>query len=187
MHAIHTETLGDYKLTIHYDPDPINWRKEGETLGTLFCKHRRYNLSDEGAEDAFTETDEGRKMRDDIFVAVPVYMYEHSGIQLRAGKPFSDPWDSGLVGVIYVTTERARAEYGDLTGEARVRCVQALTAEIEEYSKYISGEVYAYRVEGPNGVEETCGGFYGAYDGPDGALEAGRAALKGLHREEKTR
>lgn len=186
--ALHTEDISGYTLRIYPDPDPINWRNDGEPLGTLFCRHRRYNLGDKGAEDAFIETDEGkRELRADVFVALPVYLYDHGGISIRAGKPFSCPWDSGLVGVIYVTKNKARAEYGSLSDEVREKCVNALTAEVEAYDQYINGEVYGYRVESPDGdVEESCWGFYGDYKAPGGALEEGRAMAEALLKREQT-
>ena len=42
-------------------------------------------------------------------VYLPVYLYDHSGLVLQT-TPFSCPWDSGHVGIIYTTLEECRKE-----------------------------------------------------------------------------
>lgn len=35
-----------YKLTVEYDDDPINPRKDYDNFGHMICWHREYNLGD---------------------------------------------------------------------------------------------------------------------------------------------
>ena len=43
-------------------------------------------------------------------VVLPVYMYDHSGITINT-TGFSCPWDSGMVGIIYVSKEKIREKF----------------------------------------------------------------------------
>jgi hypothetical protein len=45
------------------------------------------------------------------YIILPLFLYDHSGITMRTG-PFGDPWDSGQVGVIHVSKDKAWAEWG---------------------------------------------------------------------------
>jgi hypothetical protein len=48
---------------------------------------------------------------DEHYVILPLYLYDHGGITMSTGS-FGDPWDSGQVGFIYVSKEKARKEFG---------------------------------------------------------------------------
>lgn len=77
---------------------------------------------------------------------VPVYMYEHGDICLSLG-PFSDPWDSGTLGVILWTKEEQEAYWGH-SSEARDPEVE-IRARFYTYNEYIQGEVYRVEVLDP--------------------------------------
>jgi hypothetical protein len=87
---------------------------------------------------------------------LPLYLYDHSGITMNTGG-FSCPWDSGQVGFIY-----ARKDYADKETPDPMKCLEG---EVKEYDQYISGEVYGFVIEDPEGHvdEESCWGFFG-YD-----------------------
>lgn len=96
---------------------------------------------------------------------LPVYCYEHSGMTIKTGA-FSDTWDSGQVGVIFCTKERARHEWGGKTGilnQKRVKQVYAcLESEVSVMDDYIRGAVYGYVLADEDENEiESCWGFYG--------------------------
>jgi hypothetical protein len=67
------------------------------------------------------------------------------------------------VGYIVVDKEKVRKEYEAqrLTPKIKQKVLSILNAEVEEYNKYITGEVYGYRII-ENGEEvDSCWGFYG--------------------------
>jgi hypothetical protein len=68
--------------------------------------------------------------------------------------PFSCPWDSGQVGFIYVTREKARKEMGwKRLNKARIaRVNEILQGEVKTYDQYLTGEVYWFRLY----QKETC-------------------------------
>jgi hypothetical protein len=92
---------------------------------------------------------------DSHYLWLPVYVLEHSGIALNT-TGFND-WDSGMVGVIVVSKEKAREEYGwkRLT-KSRIEIVmERLKGEVKEYSQYLEGDVYGFRVlEAPDHIIE---------------------------------
>lgn len=119
------------------------------------------------------------------FLWLPVYLYDHSGLTI-ATTPFSCPWDSGRLGYIYVSKKSAmanwkkksltaktgwKAEDGtDQTVEAAA--LRILQSEVDEYDSYISGEVYMYETQAPDGetIDSGCG-FTGSDTlSDDGAL-----------------
>lgn len=96
---------------------------------------------------------------------LPVYCYEHSGMTIKTG-PFGDPWDSGQVGVVFCTKERARHEWGGETGilnQKRVKQVYAcLESEVSVMDDYIRGAVYGYVLADEDENEiESCWMYYG--------------------------
>jgi hypothetical protein len=108
------------------------------------------------------------------YVILPLYLYDHSGITMSTGA-FSCPWDSGEVGFIYVSMERARQEFGGLnTGsgtaeEVRARAESYLKGEVETYDQYLTGDVWGYRIfetaseeDDEEGEElDSCWDFFG--------------------------
>lgn len=120
---------------------------------------------------------------------LPVFMYDHSGITISTG-PFSCPWDSGQVGIIYVTKktcEKHQIKFEDaeniLKGEIKV-LDQYLTGDVWSYIIYstedpdeeyetIYNEIVAHEDDLPDdrNHEDSCGGFFG-YDYCKESVEA---------------
>ena len=157
---IHRETLPNgFTVSIEHDTDPdspLNW----DNLGTLAILDRsRYNFGDETmTRDEIIQT----LNRPDV-LALPVYIYDHSGITINT-TGFSCPWDSGMIGVIYCTKDKARKEYSraNITKPLAERIRRTLRAEITTMDEYLTGQVYGYRIHDPEGQERaTCWGFYG--------------------------
>ena len=117
---------------------------------------------------------EVQRLRDlalDRYVRLPLYLYDHSGITIRT-RPFSDPWDSGQVGWIYVSMDQARANWpGCDDAEVRVSAEKVLQGEVKEYDQHLTGDVWGYAVEDEDGEElASCWGLFG--------LEYAREAAK---------
>lgn len=227
METIHTEILRGYKIEICIDHDPQNPRTEFDHLGKMLCAHSRYILGDDqfGSHPYMTAEQEITSMVYDEFfpdadvhedqyhqamldkcpiIWLPLYLYDHSGITMNT-TGFSCPWDSGQVGIIYVSLERAKTEWPkkmDETDEQwdhRIR--EYLKGEVEEYDNYLRGEVYGYRVYKPVEDEdgfmdeddedcweevESCWGFFGDYNTEGGCLEQARDAVPEDETNEET-
>lgn len=149
-----------------------NPRLEWDHVGTMVTGHRRYKLSEEeGGPDEWEAID-----NDEDKLSLPIYMMDHSGLSVRSAS-FGCPWDSGRVGVVYVTKEDAKASFGEDFEEAAMNCLEA---EIEELNQYLTGDVYWVRVTNPFGEEETLGCIYGS---DEAEQEANQMADAYVHQE----
>ncbi len=174
----------EYKgLTINVvtDSEPESPR-EWCNLGTMYCEHRRYSLGDDNAKDKLIEDIRnspkyraGWEDKYDFtygaglmkmaelcgFIILPLYLYDHSGITMNT-TGFSCPWDSGMVGFIYVTRDDALAELGvsRLTEKGRKRIEGMLRGEVATYDQFIRGEVYGWYVDDEDGNLYSCWGYF---------------------------
>lgn len=157
--------------------------REWDNLGTMVCWHNRYNLGDVQLGDRnfvkgkpyfydIDDLNEFLKENKDKLIVLPLYLYDHSGITMSTSNrryPFNDGWDSGCVGVIYVTYETIREEYGwkVITRARQEQIKEYLRNEVEVYDDYLTGNVYGYEVFCDNHDPEheesidSCWGFYG--------------------------
>lgn len=170
--SIETYTFHGYTIHILQDYDPMSPREWGN-LGTMACWHRRYDLGDiQPQDDPQTHLADVKPA-----LTLPLYLYDHSGITMRT-TPFSCPWDSGQVGVIYVTREKLLKEYGGkrLTKKVLEKATKVLVGEVETYDQYIRGDVYGFVIEDQDGEQvESVWGFFGM----ESAKEEAEAVVKG--------
>jgi len=151
------------------DTDPFSPR-ENCNLGTILYVSNRYVCGDECVSSE--RIAEVMRSKDKIWL--PVYAYVHSGVMLST-KPFSCPWDSGQLGCIYVSREDILEEWNvqHITENIREQVLSRLRSEIDEYSKFLNGEVYGFRILDDAGNEvDSCGGFYGREHAEEAAKEA---------------
>ena len=124
----------------------------------------------------------------ELYYIQPLYLYDHSGISISSGR-FSCPWDSGQVGVQYVSKAKAHKEWGthetELASEgytdeqgvyhpAQYKKGRPLTdedyykrmdAEVKDYDAYLTGDCWGFIIEDESGeVLESCWGFLGDSD-----------------------
>jgi hypothetical protein len=163
-----------HRLKIKQDTDAGNPRKEWDNLGTMYCEHRRYELGDKDAEDiaVYNYKTEQRETPLKGYTILPLFLYDHGGITMSTGR-FDCPWDSGCVGYIYISDEKARKEYGwkVITRKRRELLATYLKNEVKTYDQYLTGEVFGFIYESfailEDGTEESqddedsCWGFYG--------------------------
>lgn len=173
--ALQTLKYKDKKLEIFQDEQPDSPR-EWDNLGTMICSHDRYELGDVQIKtdfDTYLES-EGIK-KEDIVVTLPLFLIDHSGISMRT-RNFTDcdpqQWDSGQVGVIFVTKEKVQKEYSvtEITKETIEKATTILQGEVETYDQYLRGDIYYFVLNkitkcNLDGEHEefidSCHGFYG--------------------------
>lgn len=156
-------------LKILRDEDASNPRGIMDTLGTMACAHRRYDLGDVKSLASLEECEQGIP---EGSIKLPLFLLDHSGITMRAS-PFDCKWDSAQVGYIYATPEAIAKEYPATTLtrpalelEVRLR----LDQEVETYDAYLRGDVWGFVLENEDGEHiDSCWGFYG--DDKDGIRE----------------
>lgn len=93
-------------------------------------------------------------------VQYPVYGYIHSGVAFSLSD-FNDRWDSGVCGLIYVTYDEIKKEYGKVDESTIATVKNVLQSEIEVLNQYASGEVYGYCLYEYDEPLGGCWGFYG--------------------------
>src|SRR6056297_2374601 len=163
------KTNTNYTVKVIMDECPENPREAWDNLGTMVCFHSRYKLGDEdhgyNSRD-FSGWDElEREIISDHgdCVILPMYMYDHSGITVNT-TGFSSPWDSGQIGLIFISLKEARKAYSwkKVTKARRAHLELMLRSEVSLYDSYLQGEVYGYKVLDAEGEElDSCWGFYG--------------------------
>lgn len=149
--------VGKYIVKVVQDSDPSNPRTEWDNMTHMICFHRRYNLGDKH-DFSVEEIQEFIKGKDILWL--PLYLYDHSGITMST-KPFSCPWDSGQVGIIYIDKAEFRKELG-CKRVSKKKAYEIMESDVKVYDQYLTGEVYGFRVEDEDGdTVESCWGFFG--------------------------
>lgn len=165
-----------YFININIDETPRDPRSY-DNLGTMVCWHSRYVLGDKHDYSANHELlSDLAKMETlenyvgDIMkevkkhaVLLKLFLYDHySGIAISAS-PFDCKWNSSIVGYIYVTREKLKAEGLETKSDAEIE--EMLKSEIKAYDQFITGEVYGFQIEDKNGNEiDSCWGFFGDFE-----------------------
>lgn len=120
--------------------------REQDNLGIMVCFCNKYSLGDKTdlKSDDFKEWNEMKSyLVNEIQaeVILPLYLYDHSGIWMGTSTcyPFNNRWDAAQIGFIYVTKIRLLNKYGKCDQEAKNLARKVLSAEVDAYSRYISG------------------------------------------------
>lgn len=162
------------QIKIVQDQNPMNPRKEYEHLGTILYTSNHYLLGDEQVDsDRIKEV-----LEDEDLISLPVYAYIHGDVVLNT-TGFSCPWDSGQCGVIYISKAKALKEWNRkrMSLKLYTQMLDFLKSEVEEFSNYLSGEVYGYQIVDDEGeVIDDCWGYYGH----KWAEQAGQEALDAI-------
>ena len=180
VHHRETDPRSGLTLIVESDDDPVNPRTDYDHAGQMVCFHRRYRLGDAhdwrdpAAFQAHLKAHKGA-------VILDLFLYDHSGLAMRT-TPFACPWDSGQVGVIWMSRETALRECGGpgarrLTSAIRRKAEDLLRAEVAEYDQYLRGDVWGVRVIDEDGDEQDS--IWGLY-GQNNALEQGKDMLAAL-------
>lgn len=147
-----------YTLRIEQDTDPINPRTEWDNPGKLCLHHSRYNLPNE-ANLSVEEIKQRLESPPDDCYQLTVYGYAHGGLTINT-TGFNCPWDSGILGIIFITHADALREYD--RGCTPEKIMQYLANEVETYNQYLTGDCWGYVIENENGdVVDSCHGYFG--------------------------
>lgn len=137
-----------YHVVAMHDEGASDPREEYDHVGTLCLFHRRMDLANEGGVGVEQTAKVGKRIETLGGVTLPVFMYQHSGVALSTS-PFSCPWDSGQVGIIYVSADTIEKEYSGVkfadAAKRREHVINVLQAEVAEYGAWLNGEVYVVR------------------------------------------
>lgn len=139
--------------------------REWDNVTTIVCReHNRYNLPMELDGFSFADFDNADEACQTLIRdygarnIVPIWMYDHGQVAFRVGPrsyPFDCPWDSSFCGFAFTTDQQSE-------GIADEAIDGIIAADIQDYSDWASGEVYAYSITTPDGKgEDSCGGFIG--------------------------
>ena len=186
-------------LSIEQDSDSENPRNFGP-LGTMLCWHRYYSLGDKHSygdiydalydlceqydldaesicaykDDENTAKQRDRRIIEDLKEHVCIkflYLYDHSGITISLDD-FRDPWDSGIVGIIYMDKQTTLENFPNVDEINWYTIAEEhLRGEVREYDQWLTGDIYEFILEKVTtcpycGNEETeiidsMSGFYG--------------------------
>jgi hypothetical protein len=195
MEPIKTTDAGNGVTVAIYPDDSPESPREWSNLGTMICFHPDYNLGDENH--GFTRETLIEKLREPRLVWLSLYLYDHSGISIRAGVPSLvkdnnffpfDPggWDTSLIGAIFVEREKVEDELTIPPGLSEAAYIeQILRGEVETYNQYLTGDVYGYVIEDAAGNNlDSCWGFYGIEDCEQEAMSAATYYVKRIHDRE---
>ena len=182
------------KLRIVHDDCPFSPRSEfgDDNLGTIAYSHKNYILGEEKISDPIDWLIEKLELSEDYvyklaerlkieyysydmkkilekrffskYIALPLHLYDHSEITMKT-TPFTCKWDSGQIGYIYVTKEKAKKEYNykRLSKERKDKVLSYLEGEIECFDQFLTGDTYGFIIEDEKGEEiDSCYGFFGS-------------------------
>lgn len=160
----------------HADP------RDMENLAVLYCWHPDYVLGDEqfghGDHDSMEDVIEYLRTERKAIVILPLFLLDHSGISMRSG-PAIDleawssadiesrgrfvgdeaGWDTTHVGYAY-TTAAIVEKLGVANEPDEIK--RQVVVEVEEYDRFLRGEVYGYVIEDDEGTHlDSCWGFLG--------------------------
>ncbi len=153
--------------------------REWDNMGKMVCLHNRYNLGD---KHDFKDGDEVMAYIKKVkAVWLPLYLYDHSGLTMNT-TGFQCPWDSGQVGVIYMTPEEIEKEYPKAKHPDQIdKAKDYMKNEVRTYDDYLTGSVYGYTIEPKEtnkGIEcdDACWGYYGD-DGEKYMIETAKESI----------
>lgn len=156
--------------------------REWDNLGVMVTSHRNYDLGDINLHSKSFEEhleEKGIERLNDIAVILPLYLMDHSGLSMDY-RDFSDfdpqGFDSGCIGMIYVTKVAAREAFNvkRISPKLKEKIKDILKNEVKTYDQYLQGEVYQYTIEKREvcksckheelEIIDSCSGYYSISD-----------------------
>lgn len=160
------EQYRGYSIEVRQDEEAENPRVDRDHDDLMVCFHRKYQLGDacDYRSENFSGWDALRRQliqeHDPVDIS-PLFLYDHSGLTISM-VPFACPWDSGQIGYILMPRAKAKLTWPDVkdSKELAEKAREYLKASVEEYDRYLRGEIYFYEIRNANGdTVDSCGGF----------------------------
>lgn len=187
-HREQVKKQAGFTAFIEVDESPENPRETQDTLTTIVAFHRRYAFGDKTdyRQEDYSSWDELRQAiieNEHPIIIEPLYAYIHGGVVVKT-TPFSDQWDSGQIGFVFIPYSRVKevaacspkkpalTAYYDSHMYERAIAKQIVEDEVTTYNRYLEGDFWLAFVEGPDGeIVETVDGLEGREDAKHAALE----------------
>ena len=185
MECIQECIKGNEKLEIITDESCESPREWDNLTMIVTVKNNHHDIGDiqVNSSEELRELLEDKKAE----FAMPLYVYEHSGISLKCfedktmvGYPYNDQWDAGCIGMVF-TTEALLKEAG-LFNSTKKEIIEYMKAEVATYSNWCNGDCYGFRLsevsecDKCNQVEDkeiaSCYGFLGWNPDMNGLYDA---------------
>lgn len=148
-----------------HDDAGINPREDYEHVARMVCRHDRYRLGDEQTRFSdISDILDDIAYHEDCTVSdiywQPLSLHDHSDISMSLG--WSRGWDSGTVGIIYVTRQQLQSGFPAFHPRWYEKLADEIFRdEVDEYDTYLRGDVTGYTIIRPDGIPTTTvGGFY---------------------------
>jgi hypothetical protein len=166
----------DYLVQVVQDSDLCSPREDCYNLWT-WTTTRNAGYSDDHAVSLGYIDENGKSFREENVVC-RLYLYRHSGDVIYTSREEAsrfDPWgfDSGCMGLAYVSKEKLRDEYNckRITKVVLDKAYKCLEAEVKAMNMANAGEVYGVVcTELDSEDEDSCWGYY--LDGRGEIVEA---------------
>ncbi len=173
--AVRDGKIASLRLTAGEDGEEVleAWYKliNGDEFWEEVADYNEWRDSEEIAK-AIAECGEAPELLAQHGALLTVYRFEHSGTAYSTS-PFNDPWDSGAVGLIWISDKELEQE--QLGGRPKDEILKRLSDEVEEYSAWANGECYAVMLSKDDAVIDCLGGLIG-----DDGLEYGLEEMRRL-------
>ena len=163
MDALETEVYKGCTIEIHADQDAESPR-ENDNAGTMVCFWSGSDLGDKNDfQDPEAFEDWAKEPEQKGLLILPIYVYEHGGITIQTGT-FSDPWDSGRAGWVYMTRAKAIEEWAGkgkrFTAAVQKRALACMESEVKVYANWLEGGFRGFIAKDADGEEiDSCWGF----------------------------
>lgn len=180
---IQEKTISNHRVVIKLENDIVDFLidpREDDNLGTMALFHKRMVLGDK--VDIGVEEAKQIEANDKDYISLPVFAYEH-GIITISTSPFHCPWDSGQLGIIYVSKKDVRKEFGKkkISKKFAQWIEGLLKEEVELYDKFIKGEVYRFEIyNSKDEIVDSCTGFIGDDFEENGLMETIKGSVNEL-------
>jgi len=191
MEPIETIEYKGYEIKIYQDEGPQDPR-ENDNLGTMLCKHSRYNLGDYKKSKKMSAEEIKEYVQRKNVISLSLYLYDHSGLYLKSSRN-GNPWcgrlpqghaefDSGLVGFIAVTKDKILKEWSKkrMSKSLTEKAFKVLEAEVQEYADYLEGNVVGYMIKKDGEDIDSCWGFYPEHNNGGNGFEYMVKECKGI-------
>lgn len=173
-----TISYKNYSIKIENDVSAENPINDMDFLGTFIMFHKKYSFGHKNLENFTPKSLEKYCNKKDI-IALPVYMYDHSGITIKTNQ-FSCHWDSGKIGYIFASKEKVKKEYNvkKISAKLKTKIFEYLNGEIQLIDNYLTGNVYGYTIlDNKENELDSCWGFYGYNHEKSGLLELAKSTI----------